>query len=245
VLIAMYVIWPNPFWYVARNIIWPVGEKVTQVVKIMVSPLSVIFSIDDLVKKNSDLEKENNSLKAQIAKITEDERFCSEVQNEITNSKIPIDISEIIPARVTGKSAGSFNQIVIIDKGKQDGVVEKSAVTSSGVVVGTVDKVYETTSEIKLISSYSNVIPVTLSKSREMALVRGGIEGAVVSDIPSSTKIEQGEEIVTSGLGGDLPQGILVGYVDSVVESKGVFVSAKVSLPVQLGNLEIVSVVKK
>lgn len=244
-LIAMYIIWPNPFWYVSRNVILPVGKKISDVTKIIISPLSVIFSIDDLIEKNDDLEKENNSLKAQITKIVEDERFCAEVQNELSDSKIPLDISDIIPARVTGRTAGSFNQVITIDKGQLEGVMEKSAVTSSGVLVGTVDKVYESTSEVKLVSSYSNVVPVTLSKSREMGLVRGGIEGAVVTDVPSTTKVESGEQIVTSGLGGDLPQGILVGYIDKIIESKGVFVSAKINLPVQLGSLETVSVIKK
>jgi rod shape-determining protein MreC len=245
ILIAMYVIWPNPFWYVSRNVILPVGKKMSDVARVVGSPLGVIFSIDDLIEKNDELEKENVSLKSQITKITEDERFCLEVQGELSNSKIPLGISEIIPARVIGRTAGSFNQIIVIDKGRSEGVIEKSAVTSSGVLVGSVDKVFASTSEIKLVSSYNNVVPVTLGKSREMGLARGGIEGAVITDIPSTTKIEEGEEIVTSGLGGDLPQGILVGYVDKIIESKSVFISAKIRLPVQLGSLEIVSVIKK
>lgn len=244
-LIAMYIIWPNPFWYVSRNAILPAGKKVSDVAKILISPFVVIFSIDDLINKNDDLERENISLKAQIAKIVEDERFCAEVKNELSSSKIPLGVSEIVPARVVGRTAGSFNQIITIDKGVSDGITEKSAVTSSGILVGIINKAYQNTSEVKLVSSYNTVVPATLGRSREMGLVRGGIEGAVISDIPSTTTIEEGEEVVTSGLGGDLPQGILVGYVDKIVESKGVFISAKIKLPVRLGGLEIVSVVKK
>jgi rod shape-determining protein MreC len=244
-LVAMYIIWPNPFWYMSKNVILPVGKKVSDVAKILISPFTIIFSIDDLISKNNDLEKENISLKAQITKLIEDENFCSEVKSELSNSTISLGVSEIVPARVIGRTAGSFNQIITIDKGMSDGITEKSAVTSLGILVGTINKVYSNTSEVKLISSYNNVVPVTLGKSREMGLVRGGIEGAVISDIPSTTVIEEGEEVITSGLGGDLPQGVLVGYIDKIIESKGVFISAKIKLPVRLGGLEIVSVVKK
>jgi len=245
VIIAMYLIWPNPFWYLSRNIILPIGEKTADVGKMIFSPFKIFFSIDDLAKQNKQLEDENTALKSEIVAVKEKERFCSEVKKEVSAMSAFFSPDKLLGAKTSGRSPDSFNQVLVIDKGTKDGLSGGEAVTYAGALVGKVDKVYGNQSEVRLISSYNSATPVVMEKSREMGLVRGGIEGVVVTDIPSSSKIELGEKVLTSGLGGDLPQGILVGTIEAVIDSKGVFSSAKLELPTDLRKIEVLTVIKK
>ncbi len=245
VLVAMYVIWPDPFWYISRKIILPTGEKISDAAKIVFSPFSIFLNIDDLVKQNDALEKENTSLKAQLAKISDNEHYCQISQQEADSLSGLFPESSLLVGRIKGRQSGSYDQIIITDKGSQDGLKGGEAITYSGALIGVVGRVYSNESEVKLITNYNSVVPIVTEKSREIGLIRGGLGGVNAIDIPSSAKISVGEKVLTSGLGGDLPSGIFVGTVESITGSEGVFLSAKLALPVDLKKIEVLTIIKK
>ena len=241
-VVILYEIWPDPFWLVSRRVILPLAEKTTDGVKIMASPFSVIANFNALEEENKQLEAENNELRAALAKQKEQSHICASVTEEIKSSSA-FSIASV--AKVTGRTPRGYRESLIVDAGKQDSIREGAAVISNGYLVGKVKKVYDSQSEIELVTSHVSLIPAILEKSRESGLAQGGLEGLMLIDVPTNAKVEANEKVLTSGLGGDLPSGILVGATLPVVGvRKGPFQSVKISSPINYSAIEFVSILK-
>ncbi|MFA5945429.1 MAG: rod shape-determining protein MreC [Patescibacteria group bacterium] len=126
-----------------------------------------------------------------------------------------------LTARIIARSIPEDTMRVIIDKGSADGVARgSSAVVGQGIVFGTVTEVKETTSIITLLTSTASKMPsAILGKKKTIGLAEGR-DGAVMSlkFIPRDVDIARADVVVTSGLGGLVPEGLLLGTVTDVVD---------------------------
>ncbi|MCX6809552.1 MAG: rod shape-determining protein MreC [Candidatus Berkelbacteria bacterium] len=241
-LIILYLIWPLPFLWVSKTILLPPIEKIGNVLEASVSPFRTLSKISKLDKDSKQLDNENQALEAQIAKLTETNYLCKEVQAE-ESTLLGKFFTQT--ARVIGRTPFSFNQTIIVDKGSNDSIKEGAAVLSNGTFIGKVTKVDASRSEVRLITSHDSLIPTILEQSRQTGIVQGGLEGLTLSDVSVDGKISAGENILTSGLGGDLPAGILIGQVSQIIGVEGgLFQSAKVNFPVNISSIEVVSIIK-
>jgi cell shape-determining protein MreC len=63
--------------------------------------------------------------------------------------------------------------------------------------------------------------------------------------IPQTAQIKDQEEIITSGLNGDIPRGMLIGYVKEVLPSTDyLFQAASINLPYEIDKIRLVWVLK-
>lgn len=241
-VVVLYMIWPLPFWLMSERVFLPTANKVSQVVKIGVSPFSLLVKIKDLDQVNKNLENENNSLKAQVATLENENVIAKKVSAELNSSGAG---REVLVSRIIGRTPQTFSENLIIDRGTDDSLKVGQAVLSNGYLIGTISRVDGATSEVHLITNHDSLIPAILSTSRESGLVQGGLEGLSLTEIPVDSTVAVGDKVITSGLGNDLPAGILIGDVYQVVKGdKGLFQSAKVNSPIEVSQLEVVSVVK-
>ncbi len=112
-------------------------------------------------------------------------------------------------------------------------------------MIGKIKNVSNTTAEIWLLSNRSLVTPVTLTGSQVTGLLKGGIRGLVVDNIPIDTKIEVGELVVTSSLEGLYPSGIAVGRIEEVIsEQEEIFIEIRISSLVNVANVRTVFIVQ-
>jgi cell shape-determining protein MreC len=96
-----------------------------------------------------------------------------------------------------------------------------------------------------LISSKDSIVQVMLQDSRAKGILRGGNSGLFIENIISDTDYKEGEYVITSGLGGKMRQGILVGKAgkaDSL--SSSLYKNIAVSSLIDMFKLEIVFVEK-
>jgi rod shape-determining protein MreC len=101
-------------------------------------------------------------------------------------------------------------------------------------------------SEVTLITDYNSLVPVILQDSRGTGLIRGGLGGLVVEDVPLNIAIKPNENLVTSGLGGQIPGGIAVGKAQEVISKSGeIFQKVTIVSPIDFSKLEVLFVVKK
>ena len=121
----------------------------------------------------------------------------------------------------------------------------KMAVVYNGVLVGQVSVVYKTTSKVTLITSKDSMVQAMLQDSRANGLLKGGLSGLYLDNIVLDTQYKTGENVITSGLGGDIRQGILIGTAGKMQSySSGIFESIEVNPLVDFSKLEIVFVEK-
>lgn len=130
----------------------------------------------------------------------------------------------IVGRVVADLSSGPLRRAVLIDRGTRDGVGEDWVVISRGALVGRVRRADSSSSEVMLIVDPDSGVGVRHQLDRFAGILRGGNRGpATLSSleyVPRDQAVAVGDAIVTSGLDGVFPPGLLVGYVrDMAAES--------------------------
>lgn len=203
----------------------------------------VLFAVSDLAKENSELRVKSSELEAQLAKLksvgSENETLRADLNFKKTRSDL-----KLAPAEVISFSPSGQFQAFTINQGSKDGIKEGQAVVSNGFLVGKVHQVSSSTAEVYLVTNRNLLTPVVLTGSQTVGLLSGGIRGLVVENIPLDTKVSVGEAVVTSSLEGVYPAGIAIGQVEEIISSKeDIFLTLRISTPVNFGNLTVVFVV--
>ncbi len=119
-----------------------------------------------------------------------------------------------------------FNTITI-NLGSKDGIKEDMAVISSSGLIGKINKVSKTTSEVKLITTndINNKISVLIKLENDTVygIMSGYKQEENLLEVTSTNKnldIKEGMKVYTSGMGGIFPSGILIGEVKSISKDK-------------------------
>jgi rod shape-determining protein MreC len=135
---------------------------------------------------------------------------------------------------VTGVS-DPISQAVIINRGKSDGVeVGYAVVSGGGALIGKVVETYETISKVLLLTDTTSKVAATIQNQTQTA---GLIEGQfglsiAMTDIPQDQDIKTGDLIITSGLEGQIPRGLLIAYIESVSQIESAIFKTAVLTPV-------------
>ncbi len=122
-------------------------------------------------------------------------------------------------ANVIAGDPSPFVRYLTIDVGERDGIQVGMPVVSGGsALVGRIGKVSQTTSQVQLLTDPASFINVRLVESRATGTVAGTSEGILLlQNVPQTEELNPGDLIVTSGLGGTLPQALPVGVVERVI----------------------------
>lgn len=237
------------FWQAPRNIFWRAAKPVSLVFSATFGKVpdffKNLFYWRQMVRQNNNLVGENLNLQSRLAKLSE-----IEYENEILKKELGFlksqDTAQTVPAAIIGHSPGGYLKSLVIDKGQNDGLQAGQAVISQGFLVGLLTQVRADNSEVTLITDYNLLVPVVLQQSRGTGLLRGGISGLTIEDIPLNIAIQKEENVTTSGLGGQIPAGVAVGKVLNVISKEGeIFQKAAVSSPIDFARLEMVFILKK
>ena len=122
-------------------------------------------------------------------------------------------------ANVIAGDVSPFVRYITIDVGERDGIQVGMPVVAGGLaLVGRVGEVSYATSQVQLLTDPASFINVRLIESRASGTVAGTSEGILLlQNVPQGEALKAGDLIVTSGLGGTLPQALPVGVVERVI----------------------------
>ncbi len=153
--------------------------------------------------------------------------------------------SDTIPAQVIGRDATNWYHSLLLNKGTQDGVqIEMGVVTPAGVV-GRVVKATTASSVVLLVTDPNNAIAGVIQRTRDEGIVEGTMNGhARLKYIPLLSGVRAGDRVVTSGLTGGFPRGIVVGAITRIDKEEGaLFQSAEIVPEVDFTKLEEVLII--
>ena len=170
----------------------------------------------DLAKISS-LQSENQSLKDSNSKLQEN------TLKEYLNLKNKYADYSTVPGYIIERTYSNYDKIVTINIGSDDGIEANMPVISEQGLVGRVLSVTKNTAKVETIVDTASTVSANVSSAKESMLIKGTISSTNelrATSIPTESTILQGDEIVTSGLGGIYPKGILIGTVDNVVNTK-------------------------
>lgn len=192
-------------------------------------PAQYVAGFFDNINDIENAYKENKALKANLedyAKV-KSENMSIKHENKVLKKEVGLlndpDLADFKkhPARVISRSYDKWNQIIMVNKGAQDGIKPDMAVITADGFIGKVKGVSQFSSEVILTTNTGNVnqISAKVQGSRIFGMIEGyDIQKNVLQfkKIPVKAKVKVGQMVVTSGLGGIFPEGLIIGKVKSV-----------------------------
>jgi len=203
-------------------------------------------SIGDLKRENEELTRENQGLLAENARLKDTEK-----ENEILRGEMklaPREKYDLEASFIIAQDPGSRGNRFLIDKGKNSGISENMPViVSGGILVGKVSEVFSDTSRISLITDQGSAVNAEVIDSGAKGIAKGTFGLSLMVDMISQADvIKEGDEVITSGLGKELPRGLLIGKIGKIDQSQDkLFQQATILNPVDFLDLRVVFVVKK
>jgi len=166
------------------------------------------------------LEAQNDELRALVAEL-------EEARQENERLRALVDFAEErklakLGARVIRRPIDSWEGVVVIDRGSTDGVEPGMPVIAAQGLVGQVAEVSARSATVRLLTDSQAGVAAMVQSTRALGVVRGSIGGTLSLDFVDRSLLPQvGDVVLTSGLGGVYPKGIVVGDVVSVDDRRG------------------------
>lgn len=127
----------------------------------------------------------------------------------------------LLPAKVLSVSGDRMPTTAVINKGEAEGVHVNEPIINEEGLLGKVISVEGTYATVSLLTDPTNRVAVRVAESREMGIAKYVLsKGLIVDNVPSQGDVKQGDLILSSGLGGIYPPGLVVGTVKTVDHPK-------------------------
>jgi len=176
-----------------------------------------LSSHNALLSENRSLREKQLKLEFKLQKMaaleTENQRLRALLQSSSRKWE------RVLIAELVSVDFDPFKHRILINKGSNDGVFEGHPVLDANGVMGQVNHVSPFTSTAILITDPSHATPVQINRNglRTIALGTGEPDRLAIPNIPNNADIQEGDLLVTSGLGLRFPAGYPVATVTSVV----------------------------
>jgi rod shape-determining protein MreC len=189
------------------------------------------------------LQQQNITLKTKLAALQE-----AQLQNDRIRELVAFAKVQNLPsigAQVIGRATDSQERSILIDRGSSSGVRMGDAVIAAGGLVGQVIEVAPWDSRVRLITDSASGVAVLVQRTRANGIVTGTLDGPLqLQFVDAKTPPVVGDVLITSGLGGVYPKGIVVGEVTGVSSSPTeLYPSVAVASRVLIDRIEEVLVV--
>ena len=176
---------------------------------------------------------------------------------EILRQMLDIDNTlidfERISAVTIGRDINNWHDYIMLNKGSRHGIERGQAVVSSeGYLIGRITEVNLLSSRVGLMKTRNNDIRADVEVSG-LSGTRGTLHGfntdtgeLVVTQLPIDIEIEEGKSVITRGLSGVFPRGLLAGTViRSEISSDGLTQTLFLENNVNYDDLRFVFVIKR
>jgi rod shape-determining protein MreC len=202
------------------------------------------LTYNELVERNRELEAAVASLQVEVVRLREIEQDHERLSGLLDYASSHEEQS-LVTGDVVARETSGFLRYIIINRGARDGVEVGDPVITDMGLVGRVADVTATAAWVRLAVDQGSAVNARLQDARAEGTVVGQLQGGLrMQHIPREAVIEEGDLVLTSGLGGNFPAGIVIGQVVSVRQQVAeLFQEAEIRPTVDFDHLEIVSVV--
>ncbi len=202
--------------YLLNSLVAPI-QYAADLPRTMFNDFYSLFSTrDQLLSSNQNLKREVMTLKSDLI-LLDQYREENQRLRKLLGSEFVRDEKKVV-TEVMAVDTSPYRHQVVIDKGRTDGVYEGQPVINEKGIVGQVTFVAAHNSRVLLLIDPNNAIPVQNIRNdiRVIASGNGQSDEIQLEHIPTSTDIDVGDMLVTSGLGGVYPEGYPVAYITDV-----------------------------
>ncbi len=217
---------------------WPekfVHDSFGLVQSLLYRPVGAVAGFFRELSRISDVYRENELLRQTVARYAQDQIRYNLLELENERLKEALGFTErqkqlyeyrFLIAHVMGFSSDPYNRSFRIDLGARDGIREKMTVQTVDGIVGIVSRVSEFTSTVMPLTEIDPASPNAIAVSATVLGKESESFGVVdaynketglfrMSRIDPNDPLEVGDVVITSGLGGLFPRGVVIGTVVS------------------------------
>lgn len=197
-----------------------------------------VGNIFELQAENKRLADENDTLRSQINALTQARVLMEQYRALLELPKEP-DLN-FVYARIVADLSSPFARTVVANVGRDGGVNQGDSVMGRNGLVGRVISVGQNSSRILLLTDFNSHIPVLAVSSDVQAILSGRNDAQPQMNFVSEyARLKDGDLVVTSGSGGQMPIGLPVGTILMNEDGK-----SQIELLDQPGGLTYVHIVK-
>ncbi|KIH70936.1 rod shape-determining protein MreC [Salinicoccus roseus] len=225
---------------------------------IIEAPLNFAGSIFSSIRQSFNAVEENEQLRAQLEMLPQMQSDLERLKAENEELREALDISskqsyESINARVISRSPDQWLNNFTIDKGEADGIDEGMAVMTPEGLIGTVARANGGSSYVELLTTDVSQNNMSVEVIHDGNPIYGNIREydternlLVIENIKNRSGLARGDEVLTSGLVGDYPEGLLIGTVVEVQNDEyGLSQNAYVQMKGNVDDVDVVFVIER
>jgi len=203
----------------------------------------------------AELLNENKLLRVKIEELRDEIRQNKNLQDENQELRDLLKLKtaskyRLVAAQLLARDVNGWWQMASIDKGADDGIKIDLPVISPEGLSGQIVSVFRNSSDVLFLTNPKVKVAARLARSEIFGIVRGqgvsweGNARCRMDFIVKGADINRADEVVTSGLGGLYPAGLVIGYVENVhLDPSGLFQYAEVVPSADFRLLDMVFVV--
>lgn len=181
---------------------------------------SRLVSHERLFDENAKLKHDAVLMNADLQRLTflknENQRL-----RRLLNAPVK-DHTERLVAELMAVDKNPYSHQIVINKGAIHGVFEGQPVLDDKGIVGQIKQVSSTNSRVLLIADVTHAIPVRVARNNVRLVVSGSgsLRELFISHVAHSSDLQEGDLLLSSGLGNVFPQGYPVATVSSIVRDE-------------------------
>jgi rod shape-determining protein MreC len=229
-----------------RKIILEVAAPIQNVINASVKSIGDAWSryivLVGLEEENKNLKKKINDLKSELNLYQEGYLEAQRLRNLLA---LKDDHHyNFIAARIIGREQISLSKTILINKGTAHGLNTGMPVLAGPGLIGRVIDVSWHAAKVLLLVDESSNIDAIVQRNRTQGIIRGaGSHGYALKYISKTQDVKEGDIVVSSGIGGIFPKGLMIGAVNHVDRLEaGLFLKIYVTPSIDFSKLEEVLV---
>jgi len=235
----------QPIENAAQTVLGPIERAVSGLFNGIGDLFGAVRDLRELRDRNAVLEKANQDL------LTENARLKG-LEGENAVLRALLNFTQENPAyqyqaaAIIGRDPSPYLKFITINAGSAEGLREGMPVVTGGsTLIGRVEQVSLRSSKVQLLNDTSSAVNVRLQTAGVAGLAAGQPDGSLlIQYISLDAKVDVNDIALTSGLGGNLPRGLVVGQITAVQKHDvDLFQSAKLRAATDYDRATIVLVI--
>lgn len=211
----------DPVTGIVRSVVMPIQSGVSNTTDTVSDFFTSVFRAREVLRQQETMATENQRLKAELAEL----EVLRQENDQLTRllALREQQKEEWVACRVTASYPQIGDQMLVLDKGTAQGVQVGSPVICSDGLVGVIVEAGKHASHVRLITASRIAVSARVQNraKNSVGICEGQGESLLkLNFLPLHTKIQEGDKVVTAGLGGKYPAGIPVGTVEKTWEDR-------------------------
>lgn len=191
--------------------------------RLMFAPRDVLERINDWTDAAASARTEKEALQRQRIELAQISTHAAQLAAENQQLRRLLNVADTgtqpaIAVQVLYETPNAFSHHLVFNKGTSSGILPGMPVIDEGGIVGQIVRVTPFTSEAALLTDDQVAIPVQVLRNGLRLIAFGGnVSGKVeVRYLTADVDVEDGDTLITSGIGGLFPAGLPVARVERV-----------------------------